>query len=165
MKKLYLIRHAKSSWRDLMQGDIDRPLNKRGKSDAPFMGKRLKKYGVQPDLLISSPAKRARKTARTVAREIGYPPKKIIFADKIYFGDLDDIFGIIRNISDSDKTVILVGHNPDITMLAEALTGRQVGNIPTCGIFCIDFKIESWREAVPGNGSFVFFDYPKKHLG
>ena len=164
MKKLYLIRHAKSSWKNNLLGDIDRPLNKRGKRDAPFMGKRLQKYGVQPDLLISSPAKRARKTARIIAREIDLPPKKIILADKIYFGDPGDIFEIIRNIPDSDKTVVLVGHNPDITLLAETLTGRQVGNIPTCGIFCIDFKIESWREAAPGNGSFVFFDYPKKHL-
>lgn len=128
------------------------------------MGKRLKKYGVRLDLLISSPARRARQTARSVAREVGYPPKQIIAAEQIYFGGLADLLAVLRDLAESTETVFLVGHNPEITALAEALTGRAVGNIPTCGIFCVDFKDAPWRETAPGSGSFVFFDYPKKHL-
>jgi len=78
MKKLCIVRHAKSSWDDPGLLDLERPLNKRGKRDAPFMGERLKKYKVKPDLIISSPAKRAMKTAKIIASKINYPVKKLL---------------------------------------------------------------------------------------
>ncbi len=164
MKRLYLIRHAKSSWKNPHLADFERPLSKRGKGDAPFMGKRLNKYKVKPDLIISSPAKRALKTAQIMAKEIKFPEKKIIADESVYEGDISALLQVIRNIDDSFNQVMLFGHNPDFSMLAESFTNYQVGNIPTCGIFCLDFDINSWKEAAPGKGIFIFFDYPKKHV-
>ncbi|MDQ1339890.1 MAG: phosphohistidine phosphatase, partial [Campylobacterota bacterium] len=83
MKKLYIIRHAKSSWGDAELNDFERPLNKRGKSNAPMMGERLKKKGVMPDIIISSLAKRAKSTAEMIAKEVGYE-KKVLFDENIY---------------------------------------------------------------------------------
>jgi len=165
MKKLYLVRHAKSSWKDMSLDDFDRSLNKRGKRDAPFMAMRLSKYKVEPDILISSPAKRARKTAKTIATEIKYPANEIVFIESIYGGGGGALFALLQDLDDRLDSVMLVGHNPDLTMLAEFLSGKAVGNIPTCGIFCMQFDLSSWKDIAPGSGSFIFFDYPKKHLG
>jgi phosphohistidine phosphatase len=84
MKKLYLVRHAKSSWEDSSLDDIDRPLNGRGKNNAPEMGERLKKQGILPDLLISSPAKRAMSTAKKIAERVGYSKKEILIDENLY---------------------------------------------------------------------------------
>ena len=164
MKRLYLIRHAKSSWKDVDLADIDRPLNKRGERDAPFMGELLKKLQAKPDLIISSPAKRARKTAAIIARQIGYPGDKILIEDSIYALCVPTILNVINDIDDSQDEVMIFGHNPDFTALANYLTNSEVANIPTCGIFCVDFDIQSWKEVKKGNGSVSFFEYPKKHV-
>ena len=162
MKRLILIRHAKSSWNNPGLTDFDRPLNKRGKRDAPVMGKRLKNRDVKPDLIISSPAKRALKTARIIAEEIGYPKVKIVTHASIYGEGMSALLELIRNLDDSHNRVIMFGHNPDFTMLAEHLTDHRVGNMPTCGIFCVDFEVDSWKQISERKGLFVFFDYPKK---
>ena len=164
MKRLYLIRHAKSSWKHPALADFDRPLNKRGKRDAPFMGKRLKKYASRPDLMVSSPAKRALKTAGIMAKELGFPVTKIVTDASIYAAGVSDLLDVIHNIDDAFHRVMMYGHNPGLTRLAEHLTHRRVENIPTCGIFCIDFDIDSWREVPEGGGRVVFFDYPKKYV-
>jgi phosphohistidine phosphatase len=163
VKRLYLIRHAKSSWKDPDLADFERPLNRRGKKDAPFMGKRLKKYGVKPDLIISSPAKRALKSATIIANEIDFPTKKIITDMTVYQADVPNLLDLIQNIDDSNSQVMLIGHNPDLTSLANYLSNYAISNIPTCGIFCIDFEISSWKNVAAGKGIFKFFDYPKKH--
>jgi phosphohistidine phosphatase len=163
MKRLYLIRHAKSSWNNPDLADSERPLNKRGKRDAPFMGKCLKKYEAHPDLIMSSPAKRALKTANIIAKEIGFPKGKIVSNESMYMGSVATLFEVIRNIDESYNHVMLFGHNPDLTNLAEYLTNYPVDNIPTCGIFCMDFDIDSWKDISEGKGTLVFFDYPKKH--
>jgi len=163
LKRLYLIRHAKSSWKDSGLMDFDRPLNNRGKKDAPFMGKRLKKYSVKPDSLISSPAKRALKTAKIVASEIDFPKEKIVTDKLIYEGSVNDLFNLIHDLDNSFENVMLFGHNPDFTSLANYLSTYPVSNIPTCGIFCVDFNAKLWSEIKGKKGKFVFFDYPKKH--
>lgn len=163
LKRLYLIRHAKSSWKNPDLADFERPLNKRGKGDVPYMGERLNQYKVKPDLIISSPAKRALKTAQIMAKKINFPRGKIIADESIYGGDISVLLRVIRNIDNSFKQVMLFGHNPDFSILAEYLTNYQVKNIPTCGIFCLDLNIDSWKEISSGKGVFVFFDYPKKH--
>ena len=162
MKRLYLIRHAKSSWKNPDLPDLDRPLNKRGERDAPFMGKRLKKSKIRPDLIISSPAKRALKTARIIAKEIGYPKDKIMIKDSLYASSVSTIVNIIQYLDESIAEAMLVGHNPDFTSLANYLTNYGVDNIPTCGIFCVDFDIKLWKEVDQGKGILNFFDYPKK---
>lgn len=165
MKRLYLVRHAKSSWKDATLEDFDRPLNKRGKQDAPLMGKLFKShYKLSPDLIVSSPAKRAAKTAKVIAKEIGFPKKQIVYEGAIYEAGVPPLLSVIRKIDDSADQVMLFGHNPGLTMLAEYLIGVVVDNIPTCGIFCIDFDVDSWKEVGEGRGKEVFFDYPKKHL-
>lgn len=163
MKRLYLIRHAKSSWSESDLADIDRPLNKRGKRDAPAMGKRLKKeYHAKPDLILSSPAHRAFKTAKIIAKEIAYPEKKIETKGSLYASGVPAMLNVIQLLDDSLDEVMLIGHNPDLTSLANFLSSQQVDNIPTCGIFCADFDIKSWKELEGGMGIFKFFDYPKK---
>ncbi len=164
MKRLYLIRHAKSSWKNPDLADFDRPLNKRGKENAPFMGRRLRKYNVKPDLLLSSPAKRALKTAKLIAGEIDFPKENIVTEELIYEAGVRTLVQVIQNLEDSFHQVMLFGHNPGFTALAECLTAYEVYNIPTCGIFCVDFEIDSWKKVAKDVGIVKFFDYPKKHL-
>jgi len=162
MKRLILVRHAKSSWKDHTLSDFDRPLNNRGKSDAPEMGNRLKKANVKPDLIISSPAKRAIKTARIIASEIGYPEKEIKQDKSIYEGYPEEIMEVIQRVHDSIDSVMVFGHNPSFTMLANHLSNQRVENLPTCAVFCLDFDIPSWKKVGEGNGKLVFFEFPKK---
>lgn len=162
MKTLYLIRHAKSSWKNELQDDFDRPLNQRGKDDAPMMGQRLKKLGLQPDMIVSSPAKRARKTAAKIAAELNYQVEKILLVPEIYEAEINDLLGVTELLPDSAATVFLVGHNPGISGLAAYLTGNFADNLPTCSVYAIDFQIDSWQAVSQGLGTCRFWDYPKK---
>ena len=163
MKYLYLIRHAKSSWDNPGLADIDRPLNKRGKRDAPLMGERLQQYGVVPDLIYASPAKRARKTAAIIAESVGYPLERIVEQRNIYSSDMNLLLSVIHQTENSVERLFLVGHNYVLTDLAEQLTSEKLGNVPTCGIVGVAFNIASWQEVAGGRGEMLFFDYPKKH--
>jgi phosphohistidine phosphatase len=145
-----------------MVADFERSLNKRGKRDAPLMGKRLKSSQIQPDLLISSPAKRAAKTAKIIAEEIGFPKKRIVYDESIYEAGVSSLVHVIRHLENSANQAILVGHNPGLTMVAEFLTNAAIENIPTCGIVCVEFATDSWEKIEAGSGTMVFFDSPKK---
>jgi phosphohistidine phosphatase len=161
MKRLLLIRHAKSSWSHPELDDFDRPLKKRGEKDAHVMGKRLAKQQIKPDCIISSPARRAISTATLMAKEMGFPIKEIATDKQIYAADVSDLIAVLQQIDDACDSVMLCGHNPSLTRLSHYLTHYQIDTIPTCGIFCIDFAIASWKELSQGIGTFVFFDYPK----
>lgn len=163
MKRLYLIRHAKSSWKNSSLADVDRPLNKRGEKDAPFMGNRLRKVKANPDGIFTSPAKRARKTTKMLAKAMDYPKEKIETVTELYGATQASLFDFIRQLDDALTNVMLIGHNPELTDLANYLTTERVENIPTCGIFCIDFPVDSWKEISENLGTVAFFDYPKKH--
>lgn len=164
MKTIILVRHAKSSWKDLSLDDFDRPLNKRGKTNAPFMGEKLKERQIMPDLILSSPAKRARKTATTVAKKIGYPKKKIIFDDNMYHSSEWYLLELVRNQDDKYETLMLFGHNPGFNSFADILLKKNpVYNIPTTGVYCIKFNVDSWENVREGKGESVFFDYPKRY--
>ncbi|MBF8257817.1 MAG: phosphoglycerate mutase family domain protein [Actinobacteria bacterium] len=164
MKTVVLVRHAKSSWKDTSLKDFDRPLNKRGERDAPLMGKKLKERRVMPDLILSSPAKRAKKTATCIAEEIGYPKNKILYNDKMYHSGGRVLLEIVRNQDDEHGTIMLFGHNPDLGDLAEMLLDSDpVYAIPTTGVYCIRFDVDSWKDIREGNGEVVFFDYPKRY--
>jgi phosphohistidine phosphatase len=163
LKRLYLIRHAKSSWSNLKISDFDRPLNQRGKREAPLMAQRLAKYGVCPDALISSPAKRARTTAEIVAKGVNYPLKQICFDDSVYTSETVDLLQVLRKTTDQVETAFLVGHNYAITDLAVLLTGEYIRKIPTSGIVAMDLSVDSWAEVGPGKGAMLFFDFPEKH--
>jgi len=121
MKTLFLVRHAKSSWDDTALPDKDRPLNDRGKRDAAKMGERLAKIDVKPDLILSSPARRALTTAEIVAKKLDYKLKNILVDDRLYAVDADDLLDVIRKLGDKSKRVMLFGHNPELTELANRL--------------------------------------------
>lgn len=163
MKNLLIIRHAKSSWDDPALADFDRPLNKRGKQDAPFMGGLLKDRGLRPERIVSSPAKRASKTAKLIAEAVGYPAQSIDFRQDLYLPDLPALIEIVRAFDDAWGRVFLVGHNPGLTELCNLLTGEQIANIPTSGIASIEFEVGSWSHLMAGAGRLAFFDYPKRH--
>jgi phosphohistidine phosphatase len=160
MKKLYIIRHAKSSWLDMTLDDFDRPLNKRGRENAPMMAERLKKNGVMPDIILSSSAKRAKKTAKILASGVGFS-KKIKFKDELYDVLPSTLHKKIKSIKNKHEVVFLIGHNPELNMLAEDLINFEE-NIVTCGIVEIEFDCEKWREIDADNARFISYDYPKK---
>ncbi|MDQ7817672.1 MAG: histidine phosphatase family protein [Melioribacteraceae bacterium] len=164
MKKLFLIRHAKSSWDESGITDFERALNKRGKRDAPFMGALLKKEKVKPDIIISSPAKRAITTAEAFAEELDYPVKKIIIDNSIYESGIKGLETIVQSIPDDNKTVLLFGHNPTLTFYANHLGDKFISNIPTCGIVGIELNVKNWREVERGKGKTYLFEYPKKYF-
>lgn len=160
MKYLYLIRHAKSSWSDLSLADYDRPLNKRGKGATIEMANRLNVAGVSFDLMVASPAKRARTTARRIAKRIGYPRKDIVYYKSLYLSDISDYYKVAKAHLNQLDSLALVGHNEAITMYAEYLTGEDISNIPTTGIVCVELR--SHKDAAKqSGGKLLFFDFPK----
>ena len=163
MKTIYLVRHAKSSWQYPDLDDFERPLNKRGRKALIIMGKVLKNLEVTPDLIMSSPATRAAITARVIADTINYPPHKIQYTEAIYSSDQGTLLGIIKEINDSVNKAMLIGHNPGLTDLANYISDQRIDNIPTCGVFCVDFEIISWLEIGGHSGKLNFFEFPKKN--
>lgn len=162
MKLLYLVRHAKSSWANMSLADHDRPLNNRGKRNAPEMGKRLHSKGILPDLLISSTAKRALSTAKKIALEINYEPNKIRTSRFLFHAGEEDIVELIRQQDNNLDSLMLFGHNPGFTYCVNLLSNAGIDNVPTCGIIAISFDTDSWRDIERGQGKLTFFDYPKK---
>ena len=160
MKKLYLIRHAKSDWSNLSLEDFDRPLNKRGKRDAPFMANILKQKYMNPDLIISSPAYRAKKTTQIIAENISYKGE-ILYDEHLYGATLPNILEIINFTSDHYDNIFIIGHNPSLNMLAFYLVDFN-DNIPTCGVLQIEFNCDSWRDINKKFAKLISFDYPKK---
>jgi len=164
MKKLLLIRHAKSSWLDHTLTDFERPLNDRGRMYAPMMGELLARQGAKPDIIYSSPANRALATARIIAEKLNYPLDDIIVKEKIYEGHHHDLMQLINALDDKYEYAVFFGHNPAFTFLAEQLTHQEIGNIPTCGVYGISFKWDKWSKIREGDGENFLFLYPKKDL-
>jgi phosphohistidine phosphatase len=161
MKQLLLVRHAKSSWDDFSIKDFDRPLNERGKKDAPEMAKRLLKKEITIDAFISSPAKRARKTAELFAKEYEEKKDNIIFYDELYLASPSVFTEVIRKTNDKYGTIAVFSHNEGITQFANSLTNTRTDNIPTCGVFAVKIKTKHWKDFVDADKEFWFFDYPK----
>ncbi len=162
MKTLCLLRHAKSSWKYPNLDDFERPLNKRGHKNAPFMGKILKKLKVAPNLIISSPANRAAMTARIVAAALDYPLENIRFSEAIYEFSEKALIDVVKQIDGAVNYAMVVGHNPAINGLANYIGDQPISNIPTCGVFCVELDISSWANINAHCGKLKFFEYPKK---
>ena len=158
---LLICRHAKSSWRDAGLDDFDRPLNKRGEGDAPEMGRRLARHGMRPDLIMTSPATRALVTALNYAHQLGIPPEHVRRNPAQYEASVAELLGLIRKVDPGVGTLMLVGHNPESTGLANELGGLSIENIPTCGIVALAFSRCKWANLTAGSGILLFFDYPK----
>ena len=165
MKTLIIIRHAKSSWDNIGQDDRERPLNERGKTDAPEMAARLKEKEMDVDLFVSSPAKRAKRTARYFAEAFGQEKEDVVLVEPLYGADVATFYHIVGNLEDKYDTIAIFSHNPGITEFVNTLTGVHVDNIPTCGVFAVQAAAESWRYFKDSEKKFLFFDYPKNPLG
>jgi phosphohistidine phosphatase len=162
LKTLYLIRHAKSSWKDTSLDDFDRPLNKRGQHNAPFMAQLLQQLHVVPDLILSSPAVRAKTTAQTFAHILKYT-KEIEFHKALYLTSVNTFLSILRAIGNEHQTVLIFGHNPELTLLANTIGNCTIENIPTCGVVQLKLKVNSWNALSKNNANLVTFEFPKKH--
>ncbi len=163
MKEICLFRHAKSSWKYPKLDDFERPLNKRGRRNAPLMGQVLHEIGFYPDLIISSPASRAAITARIVAMELNYSLEQIQYQASIYESGHGNLVHVLSNLDDRLKKVMLVGHNPSLTMLANALGDTPIANLPTSGAYCVAFGISKWSQIREETGELQFFEFPKKY--
>lgn len=161
MKTVILVRHAKSSWADEGLSDMERPLNERGKKDAPEMAKRLKKKISKIDLFLSSNARRAKKTAKYFAEEFGVDKNAIQIEARLYNDMTSDYEEVIRSIDDKHQTVAIFAHSPAITDYANTLTHVHTDNIPTTGVFVVQAAIEHWKEFKTAEKTFLFYDYPK----
>lgn len=164
MKTLYIVRHAKSSWDEPDKADFDRKLNDRGKRDAPRMAKRIKERGIHPDLMISSPARRALSTCKRMAKVLEYSKEKIKTDQKLYHADDEDILQVIQQLNNKLGHVMTFGHNPGLTDFVNSLMNeeRDIDNVPTCGVVAFQFDIDSWSQLTWGIGKLLFFDYPKR---
>jgi len=163
MKTLILIRHAKSCWDNPSLEDFLRPLNKRGKKDAPLMAQKLKDKQIIPDLIISSPSIRTEQTLGYFLEKFN-SNKKVIFDENIYEAPYENLLQIIRQIDNLHKTIFLIGHNPGLNNLVNSLIDNFINNIPTTGIVRIDFDTGSWKEINRSNSKLIFFEYPKMFL-
>ena len=163
MKTRYILRHAKSSWEFNELSDHYRPLNKRGRSDAPLMGQELAARGVQPNLIISSPAVRALTTATLAGKELGYDPDDIAVDERIYGAGKEDLLEVVRGVSDDVDDLMLVGHNEAITEFANLLAPEHIGSLPTAGVVALEFKCSSWHDISKENASMLFYDFPKNY--
>lgn len=162
MKSLYLLRHAKSSWSDTLLSDQERPLAKRGQQNAPLMGERFRARDEQLDLIVSSPALRAHHTAQLFAQSCGFPEQDIIVDSNLYFLGSGSIETVIRHQDDSVESLMLVFHNPDITVFANSLDDAlRIDNVPTCGLVSMECDIDSWSDWSRDATRFSYFDYPK----
>lgn len=146
MKTLYLARHAKSSWRNAELDDIDRPLKERGVRNAYAVGAYLQRGQHMPDLLISSPAARAFHTAIIYARQLDYPMHSVRISEVLYHGGFGGIIELLRSLDDSIEHVMVFGHNPTFTDLANELSDGYLENLPTAGVAQITFDTAQWAD-------------------
>ena len=161
MKTVLLIRHAKSSWEDLYLADFDRPLNDRGKADAPAMAKRLLDKKIQIDSFISSPAKRAKKTAEIFAEYFDTKKSEIILVPSLYEAGETNFYDAIANAPKKSDSIAVFSHNPGITDFANKLTATRIDNMPTCSVFAVQANIKDWSAFKEAPKDFYFFDFPK----
>jgi len=163
MKTLFLLRHAKSSWSDTNLADFDRPLNDRGLRTAPQMGELMKSRGYLPDVVVSSPAARARHTAELAAEAAGIR-ERLRFDPRIYEASPHTLLDITNSINDSLSSEMLVGHNPGMEGFVRLLTGA-VERMPTAALAVIELAVDSWRDVSQGRAQLVEVIRPKEVFG
>ncbi len=164
MKQLFIVRHAKSD-QSFFGNDFERPLNERGRADAPVMAKRIidKKYTI--DALVSSPAARAKKTAELFSATCKIPASEIIFISALYHASQDIFYEVISALPDALNSVAIFSHNPGISYFVNSLnTGTKVDHMPTCAVFAVCADITAWTGFSKAKKDLLFFDYPKKTL-
>ena len=162
MKRLLLLRHAKSSWDDPDLPDRARPLGRRGKRDAPYIAQRLQRHLGAPGLIVASDARRALATARLVAQELGVSADGIAVDAALYLASPGEILRTAARQDDAHATVMLVGHNPGMTELANRLLPDfALDDMPTAGLLVVDFAVPAWGAVVTAPAALVYYDWPK----
>jgi phosphohistidine phosphatase len=161
MKTLVLIRHSKSDWSGQGLSDFERPLNDRGINDAPLMAKEIKALGIYPDLIISSPAVRAFTTASMFAAEFNYDESRIITQSDLYHGGIREYVNVIHSVPKTVNTLLIFGHNPNISLTAGHFIPAFFEQLPTTGVVCIDFDIDEWVDIESVSGNLRLLTYPK----
>lgn len=163
MKTLIIIRHAKSSWADIGEKDFDRPLNERGKKDAPEMAEKLLALNVKIDAFVSSPAKRARKTCKAFMEVYDREKKDMILVDELYNAPVSVFYNVAANLKNNVNSVALFSHNPGISEFVNTLcNGVDVDEMPTCAVFAVEAAIDDWKDFETAEKKFLFFKYPKQ---
>ncbi|HTK39137.1 MAG TPA: histidine phosphatase family protein [Pyrinomonadaceae bacterium] len=162
MRVLYVMRHAKSSWAETDLADFDRPLNDRGQRDAPFMGNVMRDNGYVPDIILSSPAVRARETARLV-RQGGELNSELASDDRIYEASPQTLRQVVSEINDKCPSAMLVGHNPGIEGFIRYLTGT-LEPMPTAALAVIELNAASWSSVAANSGKVIKIIRPKDEL-
>ena len=156
MRKIILVRHAQSPFKNIKIKDFDRTLNKTGIFEANVMGNQIKKYKVEVDYIITSGANRALETCKIVSKCISYN-KKIEKDNNIYNSSIDFMMNLSNNISDEYKTIMIFGHNPTLHHLSQKLSGEIVYTFPTCSMYSIMFDTSSWSEIIKGKKEFMIY--------
>ncbi|MCH7815444.1 MAG: histidine phosphatase family protein [Proteobacteria bacterium] len=162
MKTLFLLRHAKSSWDDPELKDFERPLSERGTADVPVMANRLLQRHQSVACIISSPAIRAKTTAKLFAKHIKFPFDELISNPELYFAGSSMFLKAASQVDEHCDSAMLVGHNPAITEFVNELANTDIDNIPTCGLIEVSLPVENWSDIQLGEATLVDFDYPKK---
>jgi phosphohistidine phosphatase len=168
MRRLILLRHAKSDWSRPGQADHDRALSARGRKAAPRIGAYLAEQGLVPDLVLASTALRVRETLDPVLKALGRRPR-VTFDRRLYEADADDILGVLRETSPAAPALLVVGHNPGLSDLAELLVASgsdeaqraMLEKFPSAGLAVIDFAVDDWRDLKPGSGRLDRFVTPR----
>ena len=164
VKTLLIIRHAKSD-QSFFGNDFERPLNDRGKKDAPAMAKKLLDRNISVDAFVASPAKRAKKTAELFCKEFNVKDDNIIFISALYHAPPKIFHEVIKHLDDPFNTVAIFAHNPGITYFVnELVTDARVDNMPTCAVFAINADVNQWKDFDKAKKEFLFFDYPKNNF-
>ena len=161
MKRILIIRHAKSSWAEIGQRDFDRPLNERGLRDAPEMARRLIQRNITIDLFVSSAANRALSTTKLMMHEMKMGDDQLVIQEELYHAPPSVILSAINNTLNQYDTIAVVCHNPGITVFANIIKGLSIDNVPTCGVLMLKADVKQWDEVSEKNMAFNFFDYPK----
>jgi phosphohistidine phosphatase len=163
LRNICFVRHAKSSWEDPGLEDRHRPLSKRGERDAPYMANKMMELQIQPELIITSPAVRARTTARIFADAANLEPRHFVVNDLLYGADVAQIVELIQSIDDGINSIFVFGHNPTMTIMANCFAGVDIDNVPTCGVLQAKTMVSSWKDWSPEVSAFVGFYYPKQY--
>lgn len=161
MKTLLIIRHAKSGWDNPSLSDFERTLTDHGRSDATMMAKRIKRIPIEIDAFISSPAKRAKKTAEAFMNEYKENEKKLSLIPSLYEATVKDFYNAVERLNDKENTVALFSHNPGITEFVNSLECSPVYNMPACAVFALKIKATRWKDFSMAEKEFLLFDYPK----
>ena len=162
MRRLTLLRHAKTETQHSGQEDWDRALEPRGQIDAPEMARRLRDRKLKPDRVITSPALRALTTAQIFARELHLAATKLQQDERLYLASPKVIREVVRELGGEVQHLMIVGHNPGLTEFAEKISAdREIDNMPTCAIYTVEFDIADWSELEWNSGLNAELDYPK----